>query len=108
MQLEEFIKLIPARQRRTLKRGISVQQKSVLKRLQLKRPVKTHSRDMVIIPSMVGATINIYNGKTFNPITILPEMLGHRLGEFSMTRQRVAHSAPGIGATRSSASVSVR
>ena len=63
---------------------------------------------MIVIPEMVGITIKIYNGKAYEEILIAPEMVGHFLGEFSLTRRRVAHNAPGVGATRSSASVSVR
>ena len=72
------------------------------------KKLKTHSRDMVIVPEMLGKTISIYNGKAYTDIIVVPEMLGHVLGEFSLTRRRVAHNAPGVGATRSSASVSVR
>ena len=57
---------------------------------------------------MVGKIIQIYNGKTYLPVTIIEEMIGHRLGEYAFTRNRVAHSAPGVGATRSSAALSVR
>lgn len=63
---------------------------------------------MIIVPKMVGMRINIHNGKEFVPIDIIFEMLGHRLGEFSVTRSRVKHGAAGIGATRSSASQSVK
>ena len=63
---------------------------------------------MIILPEMVDHIIKVYNGKEFVIITILPEMLGHYLGEFSPTRRKVAHHAPGIGATRSSASMSVK
>jgi len=50
----------------------------------------------------------VHNGKEFVPIDITIDMLGHRLGEFSVTRQKVKHGAAGIGATRSSASASVK
>jgi len=57
---------------------------------------------------MLGSIIRIYNGKEYFPVTITGEMLGHYLGEFSMTRKSVTHSAAGIGATRSSKAVSAR
>ena len=57
---------------------------------------------------MIGTTIQIHSGKEFTSVEIVPEMVGHKLGEFVGTRKRVAHSAPGIGATRSSSSLSVR
>ncbi len=109
MPLDEFVKLIPSRERRSLLRGLNQQQKRLLAKLQAgKDRVKTHSRDMVIIPAMLGKTILVHNGKEFQPVTITIEMLGHRLGEFALTRKRVQHSAPGVGATRSSAHMSVK
>jgi small subunit ribosomal protein S19 len=51
---------------------------------------------------MVGKTIEIYNGKVFNRVEIIPEMVGHYLGEYSLTRGRVSHGSAGVGATRSS------
>uniref|UniRef100_A0A9J7ZK81 40S ribosomal protein S15 n=1 Tax=Cyprinus carpio carpio TaxID=630221 RepID=A0A9J7ZK81_CYPCA len=64
--------------------------------------VKTHLRDMVILPEMVGSMVGVYNGKTFNQVEIKPEMIGHYLGEFSITYKPVKHGRPGIGATHSS------
>jgi len=63
---------------------------------------------MIVLPEMLGKLIRVYNGKEYVPVAIEPEMLGHRLGEFTQTRKKVTHSAPGIGATKSSASLSVR
>src|SRR3989338_9686124 len=103
LSLEEFSKLIPSRQRRSLLRGFTVQQKKLLERLRKKNKAqKTHVRDMVIIPEMVGKKILVYSGKEWVLVDIKAEMLGHRLGEFSQTRRKVMHSAPGVGATRSS------
>ena len=70
--------------------------------------VKTHCRDMIIVPQMIGKTIRVYNGKEFLPVIIIGAMIGHYLGEFSPTRKGVAHSAAGIGATRSSKAISAR
>ena len=70
--------------------------------------IKTHLRELVIVPTMVGLTVYVHNGKTFEQIRIIPEMIGHRLGEFSLTRRTVKHGSAGIGATRSSASRSVK
>ncbi|HLC66241.1 MAG TPA: 30S ribosomal protein S19 [Candidatus Nanoarchaeia archaeon] len=108
MSMEEFAVLVPARERRRLKRGFTDEQKTLLRNLQRANEVKTHCREMVVIPQMVGKMIKVYNGKEFTMVQIVPEMLAHRLGEFAATRRKVAHSAPGIGATRSSASVSVK
>jgi len=64
--------------------------------------VKTHLRDMVVVPEMIGSVIGIYNGKIFNTVEIKPEMTGHYLGEFSISYKPVKHGRPGIGATHSS------
>ncbi len=109
MSLNEFAELVPARQRRSLKRGLTIQQKILLENIKKgKKNIETHCRDMIIIPEMIGIIIKIHNGKQFVTITTENEMLGHYLGEFALTRKKVDHSAPGIGATRSSASLSVR
>ncbi|MBM1154333.1 30S ribosomal protein S19 [archaeon] len=103
MPLDEFIKLLPARQRRSLKRGLTPAQQKLLKKLRRTNgPVKTHCRDMIILPEMVGRTIYVYNGKEFVKVEIKPEMIGHYLGEFAYTCKQVRHGKPGVGATRSS------
>ncbi len=108
MGLSKFMELLPSKERRKIKRGFTEQEKILLNNLKSKDSVKTHCRDLVIIPEMVGKVISIFNGKTFEVLRVEPDMLGHRLGEFSITRKKLAHSAPGIGATKSSASVSVK
>ena len=109
LSLNELAQLLPARQRRKIKRGLTDQHKIFLKKLRAnKKNIETHNRDMIILPEMVGVTIKVYHGKEFMPVMIEPEMIGHYLGEFALTRKKVAHSAPGIGATRSSASLSVK
>ncbi len=105
MSLEDFLKIIPSRERRALKRGFTEDEKKLLIKIR-KRPnaafYKTHSREMVIIPELLGKKIGIHNGKEFVSVDIKPEMLGHRLGEFALTRKKVEHSSPGFGATKSS------
>ena len=108
MDIKEFSELLKTRQRRSLIRGFTPVQKCLLEKLEKKDNVKTHCREMIILPNMVGKTIRLYNGKEFLPLKIVEDMLGHRIGEYIFTRKRVAHSSPGVGATRSSASVSVR
>ena len=103
MSLGEFAKLLPSRQRRSLLRGLNDKQKKFLERLRKSdKPVRTHLREMMIIPEMVFKKVLIHNGKEWLLIDIKPEMIGHRLGEFALTRKRVTHSAPGVGATRAS------
>ncbi|MFC1755638.1 30S ribosomal protein S19 [Thermoproteota archaeon] len=109
MNFNEFIELLPSDRRRSLKRGFTSQQKILLDKIRKnKGNIKTHCRDMIILPEMVGKMIKIHNGKEFVLLSILPEMVGHVLGEFALSRKRVSHSAPGVGATRSSAAISVR
>ena len=110
MSVEEFSKIITSRERRTLKRGFTAPQRKLLESIK-KNPDKfhkTHERDMIIIPQMLGVKMGVYNGKEWVTVEITPDKLGHRLGEFAMTRQRVKHSAPGVGASRSSKHVSIK
>lgn len=108
MPMDQFINLLPARQRRSLKRGLPPRQKKLLERLRKARQakskamIKTHNRDMIILPEMVGLTIGIHNGKEFLPLTITVEHIGHYLGEYAPTNKAVRHGNPGIGATRGS------
>ncbi len=109
MSLKELAEWMPSRLRRNIKRSFSKDKMKLVKDVEAgKKNIRTHLRDMIILPLMVGRTIKIYNGKEFIPVTIQEEMLGHYLGEFAMTRKTVRHNAPGIGATRSSASLSVK
>ncbi|MBT4174926.1 30S ribosomal protein S19 [archaeon] len=114
MDFTEFAKLSPSRQRRSITRGFNDMQKRLLlkigkaKKGEYKKPIRTHCRNMIVLPLMVDMNIHIHNGKSFVNILIQPEMIGHYLGEFALTRQRLAHSAPGIGATKSSAAASVK
>jgi small subunit ribosomal protein S19 len=107
---DEFINLVNARARRTLKRNEEFPQHSQEKLLEkiekekegTKIKLRTHKRDMIVLPEMIGHKIEIYNGKEFLAIEIKPEMVGHYFGEFILTRKKVTHSSPGMGATRSS------
>ncbi len=109
MSLNELAQLLTARQRRKLKRGFTEQQNILLKKLRAnEKNIETQCRDMLILPEMFGKTVKVYHGKEFIPVAIEPDMVGHYLGEFVLTRKKVTHSAPGIGATRSSASLSVK
>ncbi|MEK6863121.1 MAG: 30S ribosomal protein S19 [Nanoarchaeota archaeon] len=109
MDLEQFKELTTSRQRRSLKRGFTEAQKALMKRITAgENNVKTHCRDMVIVPQMVGKTLRVYNGKEYLMVIIGAQMVGHYLGEFSHTRKGVTHSAAGVGATRSSKAISAR
>lgn len=102
MDLEEFAELLDARGRRKINRGLRREEKKILEDLEDKDTVKTHRRGMIVVPKMVGNTVQVYNGQRFIDVEVMPEMLGHYLGEFARTRKEVEHSAPGLGATRSS------
>jgi len=104
MSIDEFSRLLKTRERRALKRGLTAQQKKLLEQIR-KQPEKfhkTHVRDMVILPEMVGIKFGVFSGKEWVTVVIEPEMIGHRLGEFAIVTKRVKHSAPGVGATRGS------
>lgn len=104
MTMDELSAVVPARFRRTIKRGFTEEQKKFLHRLdrQPDRVLRTHLRNMIVLPKMVGRTLKVYNGKDFVELKISEEMIGHYLGEFVLTRRSVKHSGPGVGATRSS------
>jgi len=117
MSMDEFIRLLPSRQRRSLQRGLTPEQRTLLEKIRRARKVlnegekaaiKTHARNMVILPEMVGVTVLVHNGKEFTPVEIAPEMIGHYLGEFAITNRPVKHGSPGIGASRSSMYVPLR
>jgi len=110
MSIDEFSKLLPARERRTIKRGFTDQQKTLLEKIR-KNPSKfhkTHVRTMIILPEMIGLKFGVFTGKEWFQIVIKPEMVGFRLGDFSIPNKRVNHSAPGIGASRGSKHVAVK
>ncbi len=105
LDTREFAKLVKSRTRRAILRQTAVIDSFVAKCAKCKarnKQIKTHLRDIIIVPKLVDYNILIHNGKTFLPIVITIEMLGHRLGEFAMTRQKVKHGTAGIGATKSS------
>jgi len=102
MSTEEIIKLLPSRGRRAFRRGLNEEQRKVLENIRKKDFVKTHRRDVIILPDFVGKRIAIHMGNKFKEVEIKPEMIGHYLGEFALTRAPVKHSGPGVGATRSS------
>ncbi len=109
MDLTEFAKLLDSRKRRSLMRGLTDAQKDLLEGIRKgKEYIKTHARDMVILPEMVGSKIGIHNGQDFVEVEIKPEMIGKFLGEFAETRKSVDHSAPGLGATRTSKHVPLK
>lgn len=108
LSVKELSDLFPSRQRRKIKRGLSDNEKKFIEKLRNKNNVKTHLRSMIVFPEMVGKTIRIHSGKEYVPITIQEEMIGYYFGELVLTRKRVAHTGPGVGATRSSSGATKR
>jgi small subunit ribosomal protein S19 len=108
LPLDKLLKLFPARIRRSLTRGINDNKRKLIgeikaaKEGKLKTPINTHLRDLIILPYMIGTTVNVFSGKEFVPVTITTEMVSHYLGEYVITNKRVSHGAPGVGASRSS------
>ncbi|MFA0821900.1 MAG: 30S ribosomal protein S19 [Methanomethylovorans sp.] len=103
LSLEEFTELLTARERRSIRRGFNDHQKDVMQQVKDGASnVRTHYRNVIILPDMVGKTVSVYNGKSFLDFEIQPEMIGHRFGEFALSRSKVSHGSAGVGATRSS------
>ncbi len=104
MSVDRVLQLMPARIRRTYSRGLSEEHRIVVEKLRAPKEelIRTHRRDIPILPHFVGKEVAVHNGKDFVRFEIRPEMIGHYLGEFALTRKPVKHSGPGVGATRSS------
>ncbi|MCL5016768.1 MAG: 30S ribosomal protein S19 [Candidatus Parvarchaeota archaeon] len=112
MDRNELFKLVNSDVRRVMKRGYSDEEKRFLANMKKKsaksKPIKTHLREMFILPDFVGLTISVHNGKEFVPVEIKPNMVFHRLGEYALTTKQVRHNSPGLRATRSSGFVPIK
>jgi len=89
MDVDEVAELLPARQRRSIVRGLGTEQQKLLEKVRSRdkettadNPIRTHLRDMPILPEFVGVTFSVYNGHSFERVQVEPEMIGHFLGEF--------------------------
>jgi small subunit ribosomal protein S15e len=112
LKSDDLVALLHARARRRFHRGLGRKPLALIKKLRKakkdaaagERPeaVRTHLRNMIIVPEMIGSVVGVYNGKTFNQVEVRPEMVGHYLAEFSISYKPVKHGRPGIGATHSS------
>ena len=96
LDVREFAKLLRSRQRRTVLRNFQ-EHENFVKRVQGKlakgkKSVKTHRRDLVIVPELIGVRLQIYNGREFIPCDVTIEMLGHKFGEFAPTRVKAKHN----------------
>ena len=117
----QLVEMFNARQRRRFRRGISFKYNELKKKLLAAKkavqgmppntkptPVKTHLRNMIVLPDMIGSIVAVYNGKHFNVVEVKPQMVGHYLGEFSITYKPTAHGRPGIGSSTSSRFIPLR
>ena len=108
LSMDELLSILPARARRSFSRGMSTKSIKFYEKIQKhirdksSKPLRTHLRDFLILPQMVGQVIHVYNGREYLQVKIRPEMIGTYLGEYAPTQKIVRHSAPGVGATRSS------
>lgn len=106
ISMDEFIRLLPSRMRRSLRRGLTPEQRILIEKIRTaspnKEPLKTHARDLIILPEMIGKIVRVFNGKEFVDVRIDVKKVGHYLGEYAITNQPVRHGRPGIGASRSS------
>lgn len=103
LDVREFSKYLKSRARRSVLRQFQEIEKFVSrskKKLSKEKPIRTHQRDIVVVPDMIGMKIQVYNGHVFVPVQIIGEMLGHRLGEFAPSRGKVSHGTAGVGATK--------
>lgn len=103
LSMEELTELLPARARRSIERGMVQKNRRFFRHLERgDEVIRTQSREIVILPLMVGRKISVHDGRSFVDLTIIPEMIGHQIGEFALTRKEVKHTGVGVGATRSS------
>jgi small subunit ribosomal protein S19 len=105
LEVREFANYVKSRKKRTILRQFSEIEKFITlakKKISKNKKIKVHNRDLIVVPEMVGMKIQIYNGKEFVPIEVVGEMLGHKFGEFSLTRARIQHGKAGVGSTKGS------
>lgn len=106
VSMDEFIKMLPSRMRRSLTRGLPEEHRKLIEKIRSwqpgDKPMKTHSRNMIILPEMIGKTVHVFSGREFIEVPIDLKKVGHYLGEYSITNSPVRHGRPGIGASRSS------
>jgi len=105
LDVREFAKHLRSRARRTVLRNFQEHEDFINRsqvKISKKKAIKTHSRDLVVVPQMVGMRIQVYNGNKFVPMEVTIEMLGHKFGEFAPTRAKIKHGSAGVGATKGS------
>jgi small subunit ribosomal protein S19 len=109
LDVREFAQYLKSRRKRTVLRQFQEIEKFIKRakdKISKGKNVRTHNRDLIVVPELVGMKIHIYNGKSFIPVEVTGEMLGHVFGEFAPTRGRISHGKAGVGATKGSRSKS--
>lgn len=107
-KMEDIAKLVPSRSRRVILRGFTPRQLKLIRDITAinsenqKKPIKTHEREMIILPQMVGKRISVHNGRDFVEIVPNVSMIGRRLGDYALTRKIPIHTKAGVGASKSS------
>lgn len=105
LDVREFAKLVRAHERRNIIRNFQKIEDFINRsreKLKKNKAIRTHARDLIVTPEMVGWKIFIYTGNKFVPVVVTIEMLGHKFGEFAPSRARIKHSKAGVGATKGS------
>ncbi len=106
MSTDELLPLLSSQLRRKFARGLTHSEQVFYDKIKVKNNVKTHCREVYVLPFMVNKTVKVYKGNSFEDVIIQPEMIGHRLGELVLTRKRVMHGGMGVGASKGSANQS--
>ncbi len=103
LDVREFAKFLTSRQRRFVLRQFNDIQDFVNRaatKVERNKQIRTHKRDLIVVPGMIGMKIGVHNGKTFMPVEITWDKLGHKFGEFAPTRAKTKHGKAGLGATK--------
>jgi small subunit ribosomal protein S19 len=112
LSLEELLPILPSRVRRSYTRGVTTGERKFLQRIETLEPgskvLRTHYRHLPVLPRFIGHQVAVYDGREFQTVTVIPEMIGHRLGEFASSTKLCQHSGVGVGATRSSKHVPLK
>lgn len=103
LDVREFAKYLKSTPRRYLLRNFQAVETFLNRSREKnskKKPIKTHDRELIVVPEMVGWRIHVHKGNGFEQVDVIEEMLGHRLGEFAPTRKKASHTKSGAGATK--------
>jgi len=96
LDIKELALLFPSDLRRKITRGFTEQEEILLKKFRRsEKNIRTHARDMIVLPEMVDIKISIYNGKEFVDVFIVPELIGMRLGELAPSKKIATHTTMG-------------